>query len=70
MRQAVENHEPIVVERGGKSHVVILSVTAYERLLTGQLNSEWKHLVDQARTQIRSELRGGNCHQPRRPCAG
>jgi prevent-host-death family protein len=26
MRQAVENHETTIVERGGKSHVVVMSV--------------------------------------------
>jgi len=57
MRQAVEGQEPIIVERGGKSHVVVLSVAEYERLLKGQRQQEdWKELVDQARAQIRAEL--------------
>ena len=57
MRQVVENQEPIIVERGGKSHVVVLSVDEYERLLRGQQQQEdWRELVVQARAQIRDEL--------------
>jgi len=57
MRQAVESREPIVVERGGKAHVVILSIAQYERLLKGQqTQADWKELVDQARAQIRADL--------------
>jgi prevent-host-death family protein len=58
MRQAVENREPILVERGGESYVVILSVAAYERLLKGQPKENWQGLVEEARAQIRSELGG------------
>jgi prevent-host-death family protein len=36
MRQAVEGGQPIIVERGGKAHVVVLSMDAYERLFKGQ----------------------------------
>jgi len=56
MRQVVENQEHIIVERGGKSHVVIISVDQYERLLRGQQQENWKSLVAQARAQIQAEL--------------
>jgi prevent-host-death family protein len=56
MRQAVENQETIVVERGGKSHVVIMSVEAYERLLERQQQGGWKELVGRARAQIQADL--------------
>jgi prevent-host-death family protein len=56
MRQAVEDHETIVVERGGKSHVVVISVEEYERLLKRQQQSDWKELVHRARAQIQAEL--------------
>jgi prevent-host-death family protein len=55
MRQAVENRETIIVERGGKSHVVVISVEEYERLLKRQ-QSDWKELVHGARAQIQAEL--------------
>ena len=56
MRQAVENHETIVVERGGKSHVVVISVEEYERLLKRQQQVDWRELVRGARAQIQAEL--------------
>jgi prevent-host-death family protein len=56
MRQAVENHETIVVERGGKSHVVVISVEEYERLLKQQRQGDWQELVQAARDQIQAEL--------------
>ena len=57
MRQVVESQEPIIVERGGKPHVVVLSVDQYEDLLAGQQHQEdWRELVQQAREQIRAEL--------------
>ncbi len=56
MRRAVESREPIIVERGGKSHVVVLSVDEYERLLKNQDQGDWQELVRQARAQIKTDL--------------
>jgi prevent-host-death family protein len=56
MRQAVEDHETIIVERGGRPHVVVMSVKAYERLLKRQQQGDWKDLVRGARVQIQAEL--------------
>jgi prevent-host-death family protein len=56
MRQAVENHETIIVERGGRSHVVVMSVEEYERLLRRQQQGDWRELVHGARAQIQAEL--------------
>jgi prevent-host-death family protein len=57
MRQVVESQEPIIVERGGKPHVVVLSVDQYEGSLAGQREQEdWGELVQRAREQIRAEL--------------
>jgi prevent-host-death family protein len=56
MRQAVENHETIIVERGGKSHVVVISVEEYERLLKQQHQGDWKDSVRAARAQIQADL--------------
>ena len=64
MRQAVEGHETIIVERGGKSHVVVLSVEEYERLLKRQQQDEWKTLVDRARVQIEADLGGRTLPPP------
>ncbi|MFC2037257.1 type II toxin-antitoxin system Phd/YefM family antitoxin [Chloroflexota bacterium] len=64
MRQAVENHEAIIVERGGKPHVVVLSVEEYERLLKGQQQSDWKDLVQGARAQVQADLGGRTLPRP------
>jgi len=57
MRRVVESQEPIIVERGGKPHVVVLSIEKYEGLLAGQQEQEnWRERVQQAREQIRTEL--------------
>jgi prevent-host-death family protein len=57
MRKAVENGEPIIVERGGKSTVVLLSFEEYERLVKGQqAQVDWKALVAEARAQARADL--------------
>ena len=56
MRKVVENHETIVVERGGKYHVVVISVEEYERLRKQQQQGDWRELVHGARAQIQAEL--------------
>jgi prevent-host-death family protein len=56
MRRAVENHETVVVERGGQAHVVVLSVEEYKRLLKRQQQDDWKELVRDARAQVQAEL--------------
>jgi len=56
MRRAVESREPIIVERGGTAHVVVISIDEYERLLRKQQAKDWKGLVAQARAQIQAEL--------------
>ncbi len=57
MQQVAESEETVIVERGGKPYVVMLSIIEYERLLAAQQEREnWKELVQQAREQIRAEL--------------
>ena len=64
MRQAVEDGEPIVVERGGKAHVVVLSMDAYQRLLKGQHQESWQEKVERARAQVRVDLAGRELPSP------
>lgn len=64
MRQVVENRETVIVERGGKAHVAIISIDEYERLVTGQQTEGWKELVAQARAQIEAELGDGELPSP------
>jgi len=57
MQRVTQSHKPIIVERGGRPHVVVLSVVEYERLLAGQQGQEdWKDLVRQARAQVQADL--------------
>ena len=56
MRRVVEGQEAIIVERGGKPQVVVLSVAEYERLRAGQPEQlDWKTRLRQAREQIRAD---------------
>jgi prevent-host-death family protein len=63
MREAVETNEAIIVERRGRSCVVILSLAEYERLLSRERPDGWEELVDAARSQIQAHL-GGRALRP------
>jgi len=57
MREVVENQQPVIVERGGKPQVVVLSINEYENLLAGQAQREdWRTLLAQAHERIRVDL--------------
>ncbi len=57
MRHVVERQEPVVVERSGEPHVVMISVDEYERLRAAQeRQQDWRELVSQARAQVRADL--------------
>ena len=59
LRRVVEERTPVVVERGGKPLVVVLSVDEYERLRAGQPESEdWWELARRSREAIHRR-RGG-----------
>jgi prevent-host-death family protein len=71
MRWVVENRRPVIVERGGKPHVVVISAGEYERLLAGQREEDdWRDLVCRAREQIRGELDGCDLPPVERSSAG
>ena len=57
MRHVVEKQEPVVVERSGEPHVVVISVDEYERLRAAhQEQEDWRELVSQARARVRADL--------------
>lgn len=65
MRRVVETQEPVIVERGGKPHVVVISVEEYERFVAAQEAREgWRELVRQAREQVRADLGEGDLPPP------
>lgn len=63
-RRAVEQRKPIVVERSGQPHVVILAYDQYERLLDQQKPADWRESVQRARAQIEKELKGRRLPPP------
>ena len=57
MRQVVENKEPVIVERGGKPQVVVLSVAEYNQLKTGgQRDRDVLERAARLRAQITEQL--------------
>lgn len=64
MRQAVENHETLIIERRGKSHVVVMPVEEYERLQKGQQQGDCKELVRGACAQIQADPGGRKLPRP------
>ena len=54
MRRVVEYNESVIVERGGKPEVVILSITEYERLRHLQ-SDDWHAQLDAVHALIRRE---------------
>lgn len=46
IRRVVEEGEPVLVERGGKPYVVLLSVEEYERLKAIRSKETWRETID------------------------
>ena len=60
MRRAVEDRETIIVERGGKPYVVVLSVEDYNRLKEAQSRPAWQDVLNEIReTRARIHARLG-----------
>jgi prevent-host-death family protein len=65
MREAVETGEPVIVERDGTPHVVVLSIGEYDRLLKAQRRQEdWRALLDEARARAQADLGGRRLPSP------
>lgn len=57
IQKVASEQSPIIVERGGKAQVVIISVNQYEQLKRlREQQKDWRELVKQARAQIAAEL--------------
>ncbi len=63
MRRVVEHQEPIIVERGGKPEVVVLSIAEYKRL-RAHTSNDWLKKAREVRKQIRQELGGRTLPPP------
>lgn len=55
MRHVVECDEPVIVERGGKPEVVVVSIAEYNRLRT-QKHGGWLERADRLRERIHAKL--------------
>lgn len=47
---------PIVVERGGKAEVVVISKKAYDQLVAAKKGVDWRRLLEEAHKSIRAEI--------------
>jgi len=56
MREIVEKGEHVVVERGGRPYVVMLSVEEYEHLCKKPDRGVWRALVLRARERVREDV--------------
>lgn len=59
MRRVVEGQEPVILERGGKPQVVVLSVAEYERL-RGEMAEpdDWWERARRSRERVAQDLNG------------
>ncbi len=67
MRRAVEDREHIIVQRSGKSYIVLLSYAEYQRLGKGQQHATWRETLDEirrVRDQIAARLEGRSLTPP------
>jgi len=64
LRLVSEGRESVLVERGGRPQVVVLSVQAYEQLVGAADENEWRGRVQQAREAIRAEIAGRELPSP------
>jgi len=49
---------PVIVERGGKAEVVVISKKAYDQLIAAKEKSDLKKRIDDLHAKIRAELAG------------
>lgn len=66
MRWVVESQKPVIVERGGKPHVVVLSVAKYERLKAAHESDSWREALARA-IQVGAKIRARRGGQPLTP---
>lgn len=55
---------PVIVERGGKAEVVVLSKKAYDQLVAEKKGKDWRKLLDEAHESIRIALNGRELPDP------
>ncbi len=66
MRRVVESQEPVIVERGGEPHVVVIAVDEYERLKAARQEGNWRTALEQA-IQVGARIRARRGGKPLPP---
>ena len=55
---------PVIVERGGKAEVVVLSKKAYDRLVAANRQTDWQAKLEDLHKRIKTELAGRTLPDP------
>lgn len=55
---------PVIVERGGKAEVVVLSKKAYDQLIAAKVNANVQKRIEALHKKIRAELAGKSLTDP------
>jgi len=66
MRRVVESQEPVIVERGGRPYVVVLSIEEYNRLRAAQSKVTWRDTLEQM-LQLGARIKARRGGQPLTP---
>jgi prevent-host-death family protein len=62
MRRAKKG--PVIVERGGKPEVVVISKQEYDRLAGNKPQADWREKLDELHKTLRVELAGRTLPEP------
>ena len=55
---------PVIVERGGKAEVVVLSKKAYDQLIAAKNQTDWRKLLEESRKAVHTALKGRELPDP------
>ncbi len=62
MRRAKKG--PVIVERGGKPEVVVISKQEYDQLISNVPQKDWRQLLEEAHESVQKDLKGRELPDP------
>ncbi len=62
MRRAKKG--PVIVERGGKPEVVVISKKDYDQIIANTPQNDWRVLLEEAHESVRAALKGRDLPDP------
>lgn len=62
MRRAKKG--PVIVERGGKPEVVVISKQEYDQMVANAPQKDWRELLEEAHQSVRDALKGRELPDP------